>query len=186
MPRSTIRKLSRDCPFAHSGFSLIELLIVVAIILIIAGIAIPNLLRSRMAANQVAAVADLRTMATAATSYSAIYGNGYPPTLASMGGPAGSPPDCNQAGLLDPLISTAPNIKSGYQFTYTGQGGNVTNTPAGCTPGFFAYLSTAAPTSLGITGEFSYCSDEPAAIHYDSTGNVASSTAACEALPILQ
>src|SRR5690348_4455472 len=67
------------------GFSLIELLIVVAIILIIAAIAIPNLLRSKMAANQASAVGSVRTINTAAITYNSTYGNGYPATLVDVG-----------------------------------------------------------------------------------------------------
>ena len=68
-----------------NGFSLIELLIVVAIILIIAAIAIPNLLRSRMAANEASAVGSIRTVNTAAISYNSSYGNGFPSLLAEVG-----------------------------------------------------------------------------------------------------
>jgi prepilin-type N-terminal cleavage/methylation domain-containing protein len=69
----------------QKGFSLIELLIVVAIILIIAAIAIPNLLRSRMAANEASAVGSIRTMNTAAISYNSTYGNGFPSLLTQIG-----------------------------------------------------------------------------------------------------
>ena len=76
------------------GFSLIELLIVVAIILIIAAIAIPDLLKSRVAANQASAVGSLRTINTSEVTYSSTYTSGYSPTLVSLDGPAGG----NSAG----------------------------------------------------------------------------------------
>ncbi len=71
----------------QKGFSLIELLIVVAIILVISAIAIPSYLRSRMQANEASAVSSLRMINTAAITYSSTYGNvGYPTNLADMGG----------------------------------------------------------------------------------------------------
>src|SRR4029434_4553377 len=73
------------------GFSLIELLIVVAIILIIAAIAIPNLLRSKMSANEASAVGSLRTLHTACVTSQSTYNAGFAPTLAALGGPSPCP-----------------------------------------------------------------------------------------------
>jgi len=169
-----------------NGFSLIELLIVVAIILIIAAIAIPNLLRSRQSANQASAVANIRTISTASVSYWVTYGNGYPPSLDAIGG-TGAVANCNSAALIDPVLSTAPYQKSGYQFAYAGQAGVVVVVPPSCAnPGFNGYLATAVPLSLGTTGLTSYCTCEPGIIHMDTTGAAAADQNACNALPTLQ
>jgi prepilin-type N-terminal cleavage/methylation domain-containing protein len=166
------------------GFSLIELLIVVAIILIVAAIAIPNLIKSRQAANQSAAAANIRTVTTASLVYNTTWGNGYPPTLASLGG-SGTTATCDQAILLDPIVATSPYTKSGYVFGYTGEGAPVPTGPGCGAPGYNAYLTTTIPQNA-VAGTLSFCSDEPGTIHVDVTGALAASPTACEALPPLQ
>jgi type IV pilus assembly protein PilA len=186
MQESVGRPANQTQAQADRGFSLIELLIVVAIILIIAAIAVPSLLKSRLDANQASAVANLRTISTAAVSYWVTYSNGYPPSLGTLGGLEGSPATCNQAILIDQTIAAAPNQKSGYQFAYTGDQGAVTTVPPGCAPGFNGYLATAVPLIVGLTGNISYCNNEPGVIHFDTTGATAASAANCNALPTIQ
>jgi type IV pilus assembly protein PilA len=96
------------------GFSLIELLIVVAIILIIATIAIPNLLGSRMAANEASAVGSIRTMNGAAVSYHSTYGNGFPPSLSAIGNDRTTTVSCTNGELFDTVLTGG--TKSGYTF----------------------------------------------------------------------
>jgi len=111
-----------------NGFSLIELLIVVAIILIIAAIAIPSLMRARISANEASAVGSLRAINTACANFSSTYGGAYPTALSDLG--PSSAPTSTAADLLDSVISSG--IKSGYTFSYTpvaaGAGGLITST----------------------------------------------------------
>ena len=147
------------------GFSLIELLIVVAIILIIAAIAIPNLLRAKMAANESAAVASLRTLNTSALLYSTTY-NTLPPTLGAMGPdvgtPVGSQPGSLSADLIDIALAggTSGSIstsltatKSGYTITYIPSGTPVSN-----------YSITAVPSTPNGSGIRSFYTDQTGVI----------------------
>ena len=153
------------------GFSLIELLIVVAIILIIAAIAIPNLLRSRMVANEASTVSSLRTLNTAELTYNATYNSGYTENLTRLGPPAASSQaDANRADIVDQILSgmgaggtpTSFN-KSGYNFSYTPTGTNMTF-------GFIAaYEISANPQVRGSSGQRSFYSNEPLVIRSNPT-----------------
>jgi type IV pilus assembly protein PilA len=169
-----------------AGFTLLELLVVVAIILIIAGIAIPNLLRSRMTANEGSAVGNLRTITTASVVYNSTFGNGFPPSLNALGGITAAAATCDLANLIASNLASPPSQQSGYSFTYAGQNGNVSQ-GAGCgAPGFNGYLAYAVPLSQGITGQRSFCSDTPGVIHFDINGQPPADVNACDALPALQ
>ncbi len=142
----------------QKGFSLIELLIVVAIILIIAAIAIPNLLRSKMAANEASAVATMRTLNTSAVAYSTTYG-AYPLNLTNLG--PSSSPTSSAADLIDSVLANDPAQKSGYTFTWTG--GVVSNVVS-------TYTLTAKPLTGGVTGQRGFFTDQSGVIRADVTG----------------
>lgn len=152
----------------QKGFSLIELLIVVAIILIIAAIAIPNLLRSRMAANEASAVGSLRTINTAQVTYSSTFGVGYT-GLANLSTPAAGCPGTGGTAAAACLVDTVlgAGTKSGYKITSVASGGAGTVLSP-----FVAFTSTAVPVSVGQSGQRSFCSDESGVIRYDPTGAV--------------
>ena len=151
------------------GFSLIELLIVVAIILIIAAIAIPNLMRARMAANESSAVASLRTINTGEITYQSTYPTvGYATALINLGGTLGAAcvPSSTSACLIDSVLANNGNPansgKSGFFFT-TGTG----TVGAGVNVG---YTVLAVPMILNQTGVRAFCAEQDAVVRVDPAG----------------
>jgi prepilin-type N-terminal cleavage/methylation domain-containing protein len=142
----------------QKGFSLIELLIVVAIILIIAAIAIPNLIKSKMAANQSGAAGTTRTINTGEATYSTVCAQvGYSVALADLNTGAGC---VAGVGIIDAVL--AGGTKSGYTFTEAGGGAvNGVNT---------TFVDSATPVTLGSSGQNMYCSDQVGVIRFDPSG----------------
>jgi len=151
----------------QKGFSLIELLIVIAIILIIAAIAIPSLMRSRMLANQSAAASTIRTLVTAQSSYFSTYGAvvGYAPAIANLGVPA-PPAPCPlgvptlaAACLIDPVLTTG--FKGGYQYEAVSYGATGTLGPQN-------FTVDTIPTTPGTTGNVSYCATDDGVVYFQT------------------
>jgi type IV pilus assembly protein PilA len=145
----------------QKGFSLIELLIVVAIILIIAAIAIPNLMKSRMAANESSAVGSIRTINTAEVGYAAACpAIGYSATLVELNTGAAC---LGGGGLIDAFL--AAGTKSGYTFAYT-QGPLAANNVA------TTYTTTGVPLTIGTSGQRGFFSDQSGVTRYTQNGSL--------------
>ncbi len=146
----------------QKGFSLIELLIVVAIILIIAAIAIPNLLSARMSANEASAVGSVRSLHTACLTYSTTYGTGFPAALANLGPAVNA--TAASADLIDAVLVTG--TKSGYDFFYAAgapDASGVINT----------YTLNANPSAPGQSGVRYFFTDQSGLITFAVGGPAA-------------
>ncbi|HKM84136.1 MAG TPA: prepilin-type N-terminal cleavage/methylation domain-containing protein [Candidatus Acidoferrum sp.] len=159
---------------SQKGFSLIELLIVVAIILIISAIAIPSLIGSRMAANEASAVASLRTINTGEVTYN----NTYPGTFAALSSLGPDSPGCPNpsaanACLIDNVLAnatTAATAKSGYMFNINATAGT--------------YTSEAEPANQNSTGTRGFCSDQDMDLFYVAVGGGFSTCTTANATPL--
>lgn len=165
----------------EKGFSLIELLIVVAIILIIAAIAIPNLLRARIAANEASAMHTVREISTAEVGYHSTYPLiGYAPNLATLGGAQPCSPSAASACLVDDQVTTG--LKSGYQYFaagFLGVGGT-TNTE---------FVASSAPINYNQSGVRNICMVTDGVIRINPGGPgmpPAATVPICVAYPIAQ
>jgi type IV pilus assembly protein PilA len=153
---------------------------IIPFIMIVAAIAIPNLLRARIAANEASAVGSLRVIETAAVSYDSEFENGFPSRLEALGSAPGGERTCNHAGLIDgPLVS---GRKSGYGFTYTPVFPGNSAAPAispkaaakGCTSGGASgFAVTADPLQRNTTGLRSFFADQTGVIRYSANGESA-------------
>lgn len=152
----------------NRGFSLIELLIVIAIIMIIAAVAVPNLLQSRMAANQASAVENCRDITSAEVTYATIYGVGFASSLTALGPSAGGGP---ASALSADLLSSplASGTEGGYHFGYTAASAD----PLGH---FQAFTLSANPQVPGVSGKDSYFVDQTFVIRFSASGAASASS----------
>lgn len=141
------------------GFSLIELMIVVAIILIIAAMAIPRFMSAKMSANEASAISSIRTINEAELTYQTSYpGNGFATALTNLGGPTPCAPSPQTACVIDNLL--ASGIKAGYGFTAIGG-----NPVSGANT---SYVVGAAPVTYNQSGVRLFCSSEDNVIRWDA------------------
>ena len=144
------------------GFSLIELILVVTIILTLAALALPNFLRGRIQANESAVVGALRTLTTAIVTYESTYQSGYPNALADLGPPpVGSPATATAADLVDRPL--ANGFRSGYALTYVSSDTNGDGRPD-------FYSVSASPANPGVSGNKHFYVDHTNVIRFNLTG----------------
>lgn len=150
------------------GFTLVELLIVVSIIMIITAMAVPNFMRARLAANEASAVSSCRLINTAEVTYNAFYQMGFSSTLAQLGPPASGPATAAAADLVDETL--AAGRKSGYLFSYT---------PSELVGGAYSsYQVQAAPAFPNSTGTRYFYTDPSGVIRLNTSGAAGPSSSA--------
>ena len=169
----------------QEGFSLIELLIVVAVILTIAAIAIPSLIRAKISANESSAAACIRQISTAQIAYAASYPLvGYATNLASLG-PGSGNTSCASSGptstagcIIDDIL--ASGNKSGYQFVTVG------DAAGGPSPNI-EFFSASAPLSYDVTGTKNYCMMSDGVLRVNiGAAAIAPDISTCSAYPSAQ
>lgn len=178
------------------GFSVIELLIVIAIVVVIVAIAIPNLLRSKVAANEASAIGSLRNINSAQAAYKAMYGIGYSDDLASLGDTSTTDAEasCTAAQLLDPGL--AKNVignktqKSGYAFTFVpGKDAFKPDhaVPSSCSVGKADGYAVQADPVDSEAGKRHFCTDASGVIRFDPNREIDVTPPVCaDSAPPLQ
>jgi type IV pilus assembly protein PilA len=179
MPTVRAQNAIRNANSRLAGFSLVEILVVVMVILIIAAIAIPNLVHGKMRANEAVAVASVKTIHTAEAMYSNAYPDvGYSPSLANLGTNGTSceqPTSANSCLIMDDALTSG--LKSGYIFEIVGDGNKPT----------IGYTVSATPES-GVSGRCTISSSESGEVSFSPVGvappvggrSVGGSSSGCE------
>lgn len=155
----------------NEGFTLVEIIIVVAIISTLAVIAIPNILRARMSANETAGISSLRAVSSSAESFRTVEGE-YPDSLNALAVPPQGP------AYIDSTLgcATEPCIKQGYEFEWFGGGASDPDT----------YSVVATPVSSGSTGNRRFCVDHTGVV-YQSENDIAGAVDGCpDGLTVVQ
>ena len=151
---------------SEAGFTLVELLIVMSVILILMTLAIPGLQKVRKKANQTSAINSLRTLNQMEGEYSSNYpAHGFACSLTALGGKTGAGTPTPEASQLIP-DDLATGSKAGYNFTVS----NCNKTTVNNQDQYNSYQLNAVPISVGKSGDLGYCSDENGQLRYDPKG----------------
>lgn len=170
-----------------SGFTLIELLIVVAVVGIVAGVAVPGLLRARMSSNEASAIGSLRTINSGQVTYSSSCGKGgYATTLPDLY----KAPTTGGTGFISPDLNASPSLKSGYTVDMAKAPGaiDVTTVSSACNaptdPPASSYISTAAPQTPGGSGTRYFASDNRGGIFQHTAAMSVAAAIPSAAIPV--